>query len=142
MSNEKITRKDFLKKLSFVGVAGLGASSLLAACGGGKKEASNQTAQSSSQGGSDTATAGAAASSGQYATAEGPCSDLSGVPEQDQKTRKTLQYTNKSPYPDKHCSNCNFFLKNKYGDKCGGCQLFKGPINPNGHCTSWTAKMS
>lgn len=141
MSNENITRKDFLKKLSFAGVAGLGATSLLAACGGGgKKEASNQTMQSSNQGGSDTASQ--AASGGEYATAEGPCSDLSGVPEQDQKTRKTLQYTNKSPYPNKHCSNCNFFLKDKYGDKCGGCQLFKGPINPNGHCTSWTAKMS
>lgn len=139
MSNEKITRRDFLKKLSFAGVAGLGASTLLAACGGGKKEASTPKAQSTESGSNS---AGQAASNGGYATAAGPCSDMSGVPEQDIKTRNTLQYTNKSPYPDKHCSNCNFFLADKYGDKCGGCQLFKGPVNPDGHCSSWTAKMS
>lgn len=139
MSNEKITRKDFLKRLSFAGAAGLGASSILAACGGGgNKEASNQNAKSAESG----SMAGESSSNGEMASADDPCSDLSGVPEQDLKTRKTLQYTNKTPYPDKHCSNCNFYLADKYGDKCGGCQLFKGPVNPNGHCTSWTAKMS
>lgn len=45
-----------------------------------------------------------------------------------------------SPYPDKICANCQLYVPAESPDQCGGCQLIKGPIHPNGYCTSWVQK--
>ena len=134
MSNNEISRKDFLKRISMVGAIGIGSSALLSACGGGKKEkSSSSNMSSSSSSGSEMAS---------NAGASDPCTDLSGLTDSQKKMRETLKYTGKSPYPDKKCSNCNFFKAPESGKSCGSCSIVPGPINSDGHCTSWVAKQS
>jgi hypothetical protein len=53
--------------------------------------------------------------------------------------RRTLQYLEKSNVPGKRCFNCAQFEPGKYKE-CGGCKLFGGAVNPDGHCLSWAAK--
>lgn len=136
MSKNEISRKDFLKRISMVGAIGIGSSALLEACGGGKKEKASTSAES----------AGTSSSSSQMASngsaATDPCTDLSGLTDSQKKMRTTLKYTGDSPYPDKHCSNCNFFTAPENGKPCGSCSIVPGPINANGHCTSWVKKQA
>ena len=70
-----------------------------------------------------------------------PCSDLSGVPENQVELRKKFAYVKESPIADNHCNNCNLYLPPKSGDACGSCLLFKGPVNPSGYCTYWAPKV-
>jgi len=74
------------------------------------------------------------------ATAD-PCSDLSGVSKNDIELRAKFAYVNESPIADNQCTNCNLFLPPREGEKCGGCLLFKGPVNPSGYCTYWAPKV-
>lgn len=67
------------------------------------------------------------------------CTDTSGLSGPDLTMRNTLKYVDRSPDPQKLCSNCMFFNPPAQ-QGCGGCKLIKGPINPKGYCTSWAAK--
>jgi hypothetical protein len=53
--------------------------------------------------------------------------------------RTALQYKAASDQEGKNCANCAQFKPGEYGD-CGGCNLFTGPVNNNGHCLSWAEK--
>jgi hypothetical protein len=125
----EMTRKEFLQQLMFLGlVAGTGGS-LLAGCG--KKEESAETAQTSARRPQATETAPEAATGD-------PCADVSGLTEMELKMRKeTLKYVAATPDPEKRCDNCKFWVPAETGGACGACQLIKGPIHPNGYCTSW-----
>ncbi|MGC1244456.1 MAG: high-potential iron-sulfur protein [Chryseosolibacter sp.] len=70
-----------------------------------------------------------------------PCSDLSGVPENDIELRKKFAYVTQSPIADNQCNNCNLYLPPKEGSACGGCMLFKGPVYPSAYCTYWAPKV-
>lgn len=122
--NDKITRKDFLKRLSVAGAFSVGAGSLLTACGGGNggQEASQSSGNGSSGGGS---------------SADDPCSDLSGLTEQEKQTREQFDYVAETPNPEKRCDNCALWTKPEGDSPCGGCTLVKGPIHPEGYCTAW-----
>lgn len=138
MSKNEISRKDFLKRISMVGAIGIGSSALLEACGGGKKE---KASTSTTAGTADTTSKSSTmASNGSAAT--DPCMDLSGLTDSQKKMRTTLKYTGDSPYPDKNCSNCNFFTAPENGKSCGTCSIVPGPINAKGHCTSWVKKQA
>ncbi len=65
------------------------------------------------------------------------CEDLSGVSENDIEARTKLGYVEKSPLPDKLCSNCKLHIPPAAGKECGGCMLFKGPVYSSGYCTYW-----
>ncbi|WP_397547454.1 high-potential iron-sulfur protein [Rhodothermus marinus] len=125
MEDKRVTRRDFLLRVGALGLAGLGGSALLSACGGGQQ----QQQQS-----------GAASESGTSASAELTCTDVSGLTPEEIQMRESLQYTDHSPYPDKTCSNCQLFIPPENPNQCGACQLVKGPIHPNGYCTSWVQK--
>ncbi|MBX3253199.1 MAG: hypothetical protein KF862_03570 [Chitinophagaceae bacterium] len=71
------------------------------------------------------------------ASAADPCSDYTGLTEDDIKARQHLGYVEVSPVSDRQCSNCNLWLPPPAGNPCGKCQLFKGPVEPGGHCTYW-----
>lgn len=71
---------------------------------------------------------------------EDPCADLSKLTEEEKQTRKEFEYVAKSPYPEKLCDNCEFWLNPAEGEFCGGCEIMEGPINPKGYCTAWVAK--
>ena len=69
-----------------------------------------------------------------------PCSDLSGLTEEEKNTRKEFAYVSKSPYPEKVCDNCELWIAPKEGSLCGGCEVMEGPVDPKGYCTVWAAK--
>ena len=70
-----------------------------------------------------------------------PCDDLSGLSESDIKTRVGLGYVKQSPQQNMQCNNCNLFLPPTKDKKCGGCLLFKGPVDAEGYCTNWAVKL-
>lgn len=111
MGKNSISRKEFLKRISIAGAVGLGSGSFLAACGTGPKHSNSSDA----------------------------CTDLSGLTDAQKSTRSSLQYTGNSPYPNKQCNNCQHFTPPAAGSSCGTCSIVPGPINPNGHCSSWAA---
>lgn len=117
-----LSRRDFLGRFAVLGAAGLGATSLLAACGGGEQA---------------PATDGAAPSGDGVVAAQ--CEGYDALTEQDLQTRQTLGYVDESPNPEQLCSNCRFYNQPEGGSPCGGCQLFQGPVAPEGYCTSWAA---
>jgi len=65
------------------------------------------------------------------------CDDFSGVPEADLEKRKQFAYVKQATDPLKQCNACKLYLPPKAGEKCGGCMLFKGPVDVNGSCTYW-----
>lgn len=70
-----------------------------------------------------------------------PCDDFTGLSETDIKIRAGLGYVKKSPVTNMQCNNCNLWLPPGQDKKCGGCLLFKGPVDPSGYCTNWAAKV-
>lgn len=119
--NDKLNRREFLLKLSALGLGVFGAGTLMNACG--KKEEPAQKV-------SPPATEAAA----------DPCADLTGLTDDEKQLRVTFEYVAKSPFPEKDCTNCGFWIEPEAGAACGGCKVIKGPINPVGYCKSWVAK--
>lgn len=70
-----------------------------------------------------------------------PCSDYTGLTETDVKARQSMGYVQQSPLSDRQCNNCNLWLPPPSGKPCGKCQLFKGPVEPGGHCTYWAPQI-
>lgn len=124
-----MNRKNFLKTFALAAASG---SVLLAACGGdnGTKENKNTTPE-------ETKTPEPAPAT-EAPTAD--CNDLSGVDAADIKQRESLAYVAKSTDPEKNCGNCRFYQEGNQPNGCGGCQLFKGPVNLEGNCNSWFKK--
>lgn len=116
-NQDSVSRRRFLQSVGIAGVVGA-SGSLLAACGG-----SDDSEDSSGT------------------TASADCSDLSDLSESEKKQRsqmvKSLKYVEESPQEDQHCANCQLYIKSEYGEGCGGCQLFPGPVASNGYCNSW-----
>lgn len=69
------------------------------------------------------------------------CSDLSDLSEPEKKQRsqmvKSLNYVEETPQENRDCANCQLYIAEEYGEGCGGCQLFPGPVAANGYCNSW-----
>lgn len=63
------------------------------------------------------------------------CNDTTGV---DTAMRTTLHYIPASPDPARRCSGCSLYTGGQNG--CGTCQLFPGPVDPNGACDSFVAR--
>lgn len=119
---DKLTRKEFLERISMVFVGIFGATTLLSSCSK-KEETPAETPQMT-----------------QTPKQADPCSDLSGLTQDEINIRTTFQYVPHSTMPDKDCANCNFWIAPEEGKPCGACQIIKGPINPKGYCTQWLKK--
>jgi len=125
---QSISRRNFIQRISLLGAAGIGAGALLSACGGGGGEQAGEMEAGDSE---------------MEASADFSCTDTSGLTEQEIQTRQTLQYVDQSPEEGKLCNNCNFWQPDAdIEGPCGGCQIVKGPIHPEGYCTSWVAKQA
>lgn len=107
--NNPLNRKDFLKQFGLMGVAVVGASTLVTACGGSE-------------------------SSG---PAPDPCKDVSGLTDQDKNMRTSLSYVEETEIPEQRCDNCQLYKLPENGNGCGGCLLFGGPVTAAGWCSSW-----
>jgi hypothetical protein len=64
------------------------------------------------------------------------CSDPTRLSDSENSLRTSLHYSEQAPEPDKACARCAFFNSAENG--CGICSLLKGPVNPHGHCDSWS----
>jgi hypothetical protein len=124
----QLSRKEFLKRLGALGLGVFGATSLLNACGGGDKPAAEKPM-------AEPKTA-----EPQMSAAEDPCGDLSGLTEAEINMRSQFKYVAQTPEAGKNCSNCALYIAPAEGAECGGCQIIKGPINPNGWCMQWVQK--
>ncbi len=71
-----------------------------------------------------------------------PCNDFSKVSESDLKAREKMGYVKLSPVDGSNCSNCQLYLPFKETLGCGNCQLFKGPVAAEGHCTYWAPQVN
>lgn len=67
------------------------------------------------------------------------CADPNQMTSAQESVRRTLAYTEISPYPDRTCADCDFFYTTSESDACGACEMFAGePVNPGGYCDSWS----
>ncbi len=121
---EKLTRKEFLQRLAMLGLGVFGAGSTLNACGSGGEETAAKQSEPAPK----------------AAEVEDPCNDLSGLTEAEINVRDTFKYVAQTPEEGKYCYNCALYTEPAEGAKCGGCQIMKGPINPDGWCMQWVVK--
>lgn len=54
--------------------------------------------------------------------------------------RRNLQYKDKTAEAGKNCAGCVQWVPPAAGATCGGCNLFTGPVHPEGHCLSFAPK--
>lgn len=125
---DTINRKDFFKKMGVLGLGAISASTLVTACAGGEQKAPEAAAP-----------APAPEPAPKMASSD-PCSDLTGLTDAEKSGRDALGYIAKSEKEGQVCTNCNFWVAAEGDSPCGGCQLMKGPINPDGWCKSWFEK--
>lgn len=115
---ERYSRRRFIQGSILAGSAILGAGFLISSCGGNSQNHEDET---------------------NSAALVDKCDDYSGLSDEEIKKRESLGYVDKTPIPEAYCANCALFLKRKEGQKCGGCQLFKGPVFDDAYCTYWAA---
>ena len=65
------------------------------------------------------------------------CDDFSDVSEAELEKRNKFAYVKQAAEVGKQCKACKLYLPPRTGEKCGGCMLFKGPVDANGSCTYW-----
>lgn len=115
MQDEQPTRRAFLQRISLLGAV-IGAGTALAGCAGGESE-------------------GEATASAENVSCN---DDLSGLTAEELQAREQVfRYVDRSPNPAEVCDNCQFWQPDQGGAVCGGCQLLKGPVHPQGYCISW-----
>lgn len=126
---KKTDRRSFLSKAGVLGLAALSGTALLQACSGGVTE-KDET--------SPAPTPAAAAEKDLQST---NCEDHNkNLSDADLEVRRSIGYSEISEQGDQNCSNCRFYLADKFEGDCGACQLFvNGSVNPNGWCKSWAA---
>lgn len=127
-NSSTVSRRRFLQKIGALGLLGAGAGTLLSACGG-----SDNGSSSSSASDATTSSAGSLR-----------CDDVSDLTASEVERRNAqitaLNYVEETPKPEENCANCLFYQAPTGGSECGGCQLFPGPVHPNGYCTTWQPK--
>lgn len=68
------------------------------------------------------------------------CDGLPSVAPADVPLRKTLEYVDTSPQPERACDGCTFYTAPSAPDTCGGCKVVRGPIHPKGTCKLFAKK--
>jgi hypothetical protein len=68
------------------------------------------------------------------------CADSEKMSPSEKSLREVQHYVEQSPDPAKVCGGCAFFSAAEGAVNCGRCQIFNGPANAKGHCTSWAAR--
>lgn len=114
MNTTKLNRRDFLQRAAVLGAAAVAGSALVSACKSGGGEG----------GGGGLS-----------------CTNTAGLSAAEIQTRTQFNYVDQTPDASQPCTACALWLPAGEGE-CGGCTLVKGPINPNGWCSSFAARPS
>lgn len=138
--DEELDRRQFFKRAGMLGAAVAGGAQFLAGCdrgggggsGGGKASADKQKQKTGGSGGQKGGSKDKGGGSEELS-----CTDTSGLSDSDIKTRKSLNYVDKSEKEGENCANCRLYEKPKNEGECGGCSVVPGPIHPDGWCSSW-----
>ena len=116
MENKEYSRKKFINKCLSAGSMFMGAAIILNSCNSNKEE-KNQSNSGES------------------------CDDLSNVSAEEIEKRGKFGYVKKSTDPKRVCSICSLHIPPVSDKACGGCVLFKGPVDPEGSCIQFVAKV-
>jgi hypothetical protein len=122
------SRRTFLKQAVAIGAAGLTVSGLLTSC-------SNENAAERIE----TETGSTDKPSPEAADPR-ECAGNTDLSASDIAARQAVNYVDESPQADKDCANCRFFKQPAEGAACGGCEIVKGPIAPEGYCNAWVVQ--
>jgi hypothetical protein len=57
-----------------------------------------------------------------------------------QTSRNTLGYEDKTSQPGKTCVKCSHYVPAEKVSDCGHCKVLPGSVHPNGYCRVFTAK--
>jgi hypothetical protein len=133
MEKQDYSRRLFIHKfLSVAGLATVAGGTLLIGCNSETKKDAKSTADSAAKPPAPAASA----------NEEMTCGDYSNVSKEELDKRKKLGYEEIASDPERHCIDCNLFIPKGEGKECGGCILFKGPVNNEGSCTYWAEQVS
>ena len=113
--SSRYSRRTFFRQAVAIGAAGLVGPGLLTACG-------NENAAERSE---------------SEVIVSGKCQGVTDLPASEIAARQAIKYVDESPQADKLCTNCRFFKQPVTGAACGGCEIVKGPIAPEGYCNAW-----
>ena len=119
MTEETLTRRNFLTKAAVAGGVAVSAS-MLVACD--KKEEA-KPADKPADKPAEKAAAG--------------CTDVSKLTDAEKKGREGLKYVDKTTDPKKACDLCALYTA---GSPCGSCSAVKGPIAAKGTCMAFAPK--
>lgn len=108
----KLNRRDFLTQAAIIGAAATGGAAFLVGCN-----------RSGGGGGGGLS-----------------CTDTAGLSATELQTRTMFNYVDATPNAAQPCTACALWVPAATEGGCGGCTLVKGPINPNGWCTSFAAR--
>lgn len=134
---KKINRTEFLQKVASLGLGASGAL-FLAACGGAsqpERTSGTEEAQKKPQ-------SMYSSEPKEVEVVEADCSSYNeSLTEADISARANLGYIGESEKKGQNCTNCQYFVPDKFDGPCGGCQLFvNGAVNPQGWCKTWLKK--
>jgi len=121
----RYSRRTFLKQLVAISATGLVGATLLTACGKAEGGERSET----DTGPTDQTSPGT--------TVLEKCQESADLPILDITARQAVNYVDESPQPDKDCANCRFFKQPATGTVCGGCDIVRGAIAPEGYCNAW-----
>jgi hypothetical protein len=60
------------------------------------------------------------------------------VQPESESLRASVNYVDKAADPALACAHCAFFSPDAAGGACGSCQILSGPVDPTGHCDSFS----
>lgn len=69
------------------------------------------------------------------------CTDLSTLTEEERAVRQQFGYESPSSSPDRQCQYCSLYILPSSEKPCAGCLLFKGPVQAEGSCIQFAAKV-
>lgn len=124
MSDNVLSRRDFLQRAAVLGALGVSAGQILMAC------------QPSKDGANKTPAAGGDKPAGGKLS----CTDTTGLNETQIATRTANGYVDQTPKPAQKCDNCSLYKAAPAPGTCGGCAVVAGPIHPDGWCKIWVPK--
>ncbi|ACU02583.1 MULTISPECIES: high-potential iron-sulfur protein [Pedobacter] len=138
MKIQNNSRRAFLQKFLSAGLVVVAGGAVLSSCNGDSPKESGTVTGETPKAGADTAKSASAGSGAD----DFKCGDYSNVSPEELAKRKKLGYVEKSPDPERECQKCNLFIPKGAEKTCGGCILFKGPVNKEGSCTYWAEQVS
>jgi hypothetical protein len=68
------------------------------------------------------------------------CSNPPGLTQEQRDLRRSLAYVERAPNASQRCEVCRFYTAPEQPNRCGGCTLNLGPVNPQGYCSSFAPR--